>query len=58
MKISVCGKGGMEMQVDRYIELTAELGIKKAKEFPSRELEEKTYRTIQKEVSALLGKNY
>ena len=45
------------MPVDRYIELTSELGIKKAKKLPSKELEEQVYRTVQKEVDALLGKN-
>ena len=45
------------MPVDRYVELTSELGIKKAKKLPSKELEEQVYRTVQKEVDALLGKN-
>ena len=46
------------MPVDRYIELTSELGIKKAKELPSQELEEEVYQIIRKEADALLGKNY
>jgi len=44
------------MPVDRYIELTSELGMRKAKQLPSEDLEEEVYRTIQKEVYALLGK--
>lgn len=42
------------MSVDRYIELTSELGLKKAKELPSKELEEAVYKTIRKEAKALL----
>lgn len=44
------------MTVDRYIELTSELGIKKAKVLPSPELEEEVYQVIRKEVNGLLGK--
>jgi len=44
------------MSVDRYIELTSELGLKKAKELPSKELEEAVYKTIRKETKALLGR--
>jgi len=44
------------MSVDRYIELTSELGLKKAKELPSKELEEEVYKTIRKEAKALLEK--
>ncbi len=44
------------MSVDRYIELTSELGLKKAKELPSKELEEAVYKTIRKEAKALLGR--
>jgi uncharacterized metal-binding protein len=44
------------MTVDRYIELTSVLGIKKAKKLPSNDLEEKVYGTIKKEVYALLSK--
>ena len=43
------------MPVDRYIELTSELGLKKAKELPSKELEDEVYKTIRKEVQALLA---
>jgi uncharacterized metal-binding protein len=43
------------MTVDRYIELTSALGIRKAKQLPSNDLEERVYSTIQKEVHALLG---
>jgi uncharacterized metal-binding protein len=42
------------MTVDRYIELTSALGIKKVKELPSNDLEERVYSTIKKEVYALL----
>jgi uncharacterized metal-binding protein len=45
------------MPVDRYIELTSELGLRKRKELPSKELEEAVYKTIRKEVKALLGKD-
>lgn len=44
------------MPVDRYIELTSTLGIRKVKRLPSKDLDDKVYRTIQKEVNALLGK--
>jgi len=44
------------MPVDRYMELTSELGIKKAKELPSKELEEEVYQIIRKEVNTLLGR--
>jgi hypothetical protein len=44
------------MTVDRYIELTSVLGIKKAKKLPSNDLEERVYSTIKKEVYALLDK--
>ena len=43
------------MSVDRYIELTSELGIRKVKKLPSKDLEEEVYKVIQKEVDALLG---
>jgi len=45
------------MQVDRYIELTSKLGIRKVKQFPSKDLEEEVYRVIQKEVDIFLGKS-
>ena len=44
------------MPVDRYIELTSELGIRKEKKLPLKELEEKVYKIIQKEVNLLLSK--
>ena len=44
------------MPVDRYIELTSTLHTKKVKQLPSKDLEDKVYKTIQKEVDALLGK--
>ena len=43
------------MPVDRYIELTLELGLKKVKELPSKELEDEVFKTIRKEVQALLA---
>jgi len=43
--------------VHHYIELTSELGIKKVKQLPSKQLEEEVYRVIKKEVYDLLGKN-
>ena len=54
-----CGSRLMEnagMTVDRYIELTSELAIKKEKALPSKELEEEVYHLIRKEVNRLLGK--
>jgi len=44
------------MPVDRYIELTSELGIRKEKKLPLKDLEEKVYKIIQKEVNLLLSK--
>lgn len=43
------------MSVDRYIELTSELGVRKVKQLPSGDLEEEVYEVIKKEASALLG---
>ena len=43
------------MSVDRYIELTSELGISIVKKLPSKDLEEAVYKVIQREVDALLG---
>ena len=54
-----CGKKLFEregMSVDSYIELTSTLGIKKEKKIPVKDLEEKVYKTIQKEVNILLSK--
>jgi len=56
-----CGARLIEREgfsVDRYIELTSELGIRKVKQLPSKHLEEEVYRTIRKEAYALLGKSY
>jgi len=44
------------MSVDRYIELTSLLGIRKEKMLPSKDMENKVYRAIRKEVDALLSK--
>jgi len=44
------------MTVDRYIELTSTLGIRKVKRLPAKGLEDEVYRTIRKEVDALLGR--
>ena len=55
-----CGKKLFEregMTVDRYFELTSELGLKKVKKLPSKELEEQVRKTIEKEVNILLGKH-
>ena len=54
-----CGKKLFEkegMSVDSYIELISFLGIKKEKKLPMRDLEEKVYKVIQKEVKVLLNK--
>lgn len=45
-----------EMAVDRYIELTSVLGIKKVKKLPSKDLEDRIYSIIKEEVYALLEK--
>lgn len=52
-----CGKVLMEregMTVDRYIELTSLLGVKKAKKLPSKDLEKQVYQRITKAVEMLL----
>jgi uncharacterized metal-binding protein len=54
-----CGKKLFEregMSVDSYIELISLLGIRKEKKLPLKDLEEKVYKIIQKEVNFLLGK--
>ena len=56
-----CGAKLIEREglpVDRYIELTSELGIRKVKKLPSKDLEEEVYQVIQREVDALLGKKF
>jgi len=45
------------MPVDSYLELISHLGIKKEKKLPLKDLEEKVYKIIQKEVKALLSKD-
>jgi uncharacterized metal-binding protein/predicted Fe-Mo cluster-binding NifX family protein len=55
-----CGKKLFKkegMSVDRYIELTSTLGLRKAKKLPSEDLEKGIYKFVQKEVNTLLGKN-
>lgn len=42
------------MPVDRYIELTSLLGIRKVKQLPSQELDDRVYTTIKKEVDTLI----
>ena len=44
------------MPADRYIELTSELGVRKAKQLPSEDLQDQVFKVIQKEAHALLGK--
>ena len=41
--------------MDRYIELTSTLDIKKAKKLPSEDLEEEVYLFVKKEVDTLLA---
>lgn len=56
-----CGRklfGRQGMTVDSYIELTSTLGIRKEKKLPLKDLEEKVYRTIRRQVDELLGKIY
>ena len=55
-----CGAKLIEREgfsVDRYMELTSELGVRKVKQLPSKQLEEEVYRVIKKEVYDLLGEN-
>ena len=54
-----CGKKLFEregMSVNSYLELTSFLGIRKKKKLPAKDLEEKVYKVIQKEVNVLLVK--
>jgi uncharacterized metal-binding protein len=54
-----CGKKLFEregMLVHRYLELTSTLGIRKEKKLPVKDLEEKVFKIIQKEVNLLLSK--
>ena len=44
------------LSLDCYIELTSTLGIRKVKRLPSKDLEDKVYKIIRKEVDTLLGK--
>jgi len=44
------------MTVDRYVELTSVLGIRKVKQLPPYNLEERVYSIIREGVYALLGK--
>jgi len=56
-----CGKklfAKHRMSVDSYIELTSTLGVRKVKKLPLEDLEERVYKTIQRQVHALLGKVY
>ena len=53
-----CGKKLAEkfgLPIDRYIELTSALKIRKVRELPSKELEEKIYNLIRVEVDKLLS---
>ncbi len=53
-----CGRKLFEregMSVDSYLELTSFLGIKKEKNLPLKDLEEKVYEVIQKKVKILLS---
>jgi uncharacterized metal-binding protein len=55
-----CGKKLFEregMSVHSYLELTSTLGIRKKKKLPVKDLEEKVYKIIQKEVNLLLNNN-
>ena len=52
-----CGKVLFEregMTVDRYVELTSALGVKKAKKLPSKDFEEEVYLLMRKEVDTIL----
>ena len=55
-----CGAKLIEREgfsVDRYIELTSELGVRKVKQLPSKQLEEEVYQVIKGKVYELLGKS-
>jgi len=55
-----CGAKLIEREgfsVDRYIELTSELGVRKVKQLPSKQLEEEVYQVIKEKVYELLGKS-
>ena len=55
-----CGAKLMEREgfsVDRYVELTSQLGVRKVKQLPSEELEEQVYSVLKEEVYTLMGKN-
>ncbi len=55
-----CGAKLIEREgltVDRYLELTSLLGIRKKKNLPSKDLEDIVYKTVKKEVDALLGRS-
>lgn len=55
-----CGKKLLQQQgmsVHSYIELTSFLGIRKKKKLPVRDLEEKVFNIINKEVHTLLESN-
>ena len=45
------------MAIDNYLELTTLLGIKKEKRLPSKDLEGKVYKVIQKEAIALIDRS-
>jgi hypothetical protein len=45
------------MTIDRNIELTSELRVKKWERLPSKGLEEEVRGTVRKEVNIFLGKN-
>jgi tRNA (adenine37-N6)-methyltransferase len=54
-----CGAKLIEREgitMDHYIELTSLLRIRKEKRLPSKDLEDKVYRTIKREVNTLLAK--
>jgi uncharacterized metal-binding protein len=55
-----CGAKLIEREgfsVDRYIELTSELGVRKVKQLPSKQLEEEVYQVIKEKVYELLGRS-
>ncbi|MFH1476514.1 MAG: putative zinc-binding protein [Verrucomicrobiota bacterium] len=52
-----CGKKLFEregMAIDKYLELSALLGVKKEKKLPSKDLEEMVYKIILKETMAII----
>jgi len=44
--------------VDHYIELTSELDVRNVKQLPSKDLENRVYKIVERAVTTLLGRNF